>query len=65
MNSIYEWQKFETHRKIDGYMRQADAHRQAKRQVAEEKGSHFVTTKLSFASIISIVLLVIGFLLTG
>jgi len=65
MNGNYEWQKFSANKRIEGYRRQADAHRQAKQNVAAEKENRFAVGKIGFAFAVGIALLVIGFMLTG
>lgn len=65
MDGNYEWQKFSANKRIEGYRRQADAHRQAKQNGAAGKENRLAVGKVGFAFAVGIALLVIGFMLTG
>ena len=65
MNDSYGWQKFAANERINEYRRQADAHRQAKSVKDNSKVEGSLFGKVSFAFIISALIVVVGFLLNG
>jgi len=65
MNGNYGWQEFAAKERSRGHRHQAEAHRQAKSRKDNSKVEGSLFGKVSFAFIISALIVVVGFLLNG